>query len=163
MLYNSTTTLNLIRAARPCAEGWTKLLARLGKTAADDDPLPLLTVLDNNSLDDAYWVLSYAMPDDRLSRHFQAWCAEQVLHLFEAEHPGDIRVRDQIAMLRNDNATDEERAAAWAAARDAARDAASYAARAAAWAAARDAARDAARAAARAAQEQQLRQMLEAR
>ncbi len=163
MPYNSTTTLNRIRAAKPCAEGWTKLLTHLGKTAADDEPLPLLTVLDSNGLDDAFWVLSNAMPDDRLARHVQAWCAEQVLHLFEAECPGDMRIREQIAMLRNDSATDEERtaarAAAWAAARDAARDAA----RAAARAAARSAAWSAASYAARAAQEQQLRKMLEAR
>ena len=101
MTYASVTTLNLIRAASPCEDGWRKLLGGLGKTRADDEPLPLLSVLDINGLDDALWVLSYAMPDDRLARHFQAWCAEQVLHLFEAERPGDLRVRDQIAMLRN--------------------------------------------------------------
>jgi hypothetical protein len=172
-----TTTLARIRAASPCEDGWRKLLAHLGKTAADDEPLPLLTVLDSNGLDDALWVLSYAMPSDRLARHFQAWCAEQVLHLFESVFPDDTRVRDQIAMLRRDNASDAERAAArgaadaaWDAAWDA--DAAWAAARAAdaawdaAWAAARgaaDAAWDAARGAARAArdaQERQLRTML---
>ncbi len=172
MTYASTTTLNLIRAAKPCEDGWRKLLSGLGKTRADDEPLPLLSVLDINGLDDALWVLSYAMPDDRLARHFQAWCAEQVLHLFEAEHPGDLRVREQIAMLRNDAATEAERAAAryaasaaawdaasaaaWdaaRAARDAAWAAARAAARAAAWAAARDAARDE--------QEKQLRAMIE--
>jgi len=182
--YNSKTTLNYIRAADPCKDGWTRLLSHLGKTKADNEPLDLVTVLDSNGLDDALWVLSYAMPDDRLSRHFKAWCAEQVLHLFEAEFPGDSRVLEQVAMLRNDTATNEERAAArdaaWAAARDAAwaaardaveaaaRDAAGAAARDAAWAAARDAAEAAAWAAARAAawaaadaaQEKQLRAML---
>ena len=178
--YQSTTTLSRIRDEEPCKDGWAKLLAHLGKTAADDEPLDLLTVLDSNGLDDALWVLSCAMPEDRLARHFQAWCAEQVLPIFEAELPGDMRIRNQIAMLRNDAASDAERAAAsdaaWAAARAAARaaasDAASDAARAAAWAdawaaardaacaAAWDAARDAARAAARAAQEKQLRKML---
>ena len=147
MTYASTTTLNRIRAAKPCGEGWEKLLAHLGKTKADDEPLDLLTILDSNGFDDALWVLSYAMPDDRLARHFQAWCAEQVLHLFEAERPNDTRVRDQIAMLRNDAATDEDRvdvrAAAWAAVGDTARAAAGDAAWAAAWAAAGDAARDA--------------------
>ena len=168
--YASITTLARIRDAKPCREGWEKLLAYLGKTAADDEPLPLLTVLDSNGLDDALWVLSNAMPDDRLARHFQAWCAEQVLHLFEAEHPNDRRVQDQIAMLRNDEATAEERAAAgaaaWAAARAAAGDAgaaaraaAGDAAGAAAWDAA-GAAGAAAWAAARAAQEMQLRRML---
>ncbi len=182
--YASTTTLAAIRAASPCEEGWRKLLGVLGKTSADDEPLGLLTVLDSNGLDDALWVLSYAMPDDRLARHFQAWCAEQVLHLFEAERPDDARVRDQIAMLRNDEADDAAREAArkaawaaWAVAWEAAREAA----RKAAWAA-REAAREAARAAwavawvaawvaveaagdaeaSRAAQENQLRQMLAA-
>ena len=156
MTYASTTTLHAIRAENPCTDGWTKLLSTLGKTRADDEPLDLLTVLDSNGLDDALWVLSYAMPDDRLARHFQAWCAEQVVHHFEAERPDDHRVRNQIAMLRSDEASDEERdaardaarAAAWDAARDAARAAAWDAARAAAWDAARDAARDAAWAAA---------------
>ena len=162
--YQSTTTLSRIRDEEPCKDGWAKLLAHLGKTAADDEPLDLLTVLDSNGLDDALWVLSCAMPEDRLARHFQAWCAEQVLPIFEAELPGDMRIRNQIAMLRNDAASDAERAAAsdaaWAAARAAASDAASDAARAAAWADAWAAARDAARAAARAAQEKQLRKML---
>ena len=163
MTYASTTTLNLIRAARPCEDGWRKLLSGLGKTQADDEPLPLLSVLDICGLDDALWVLSYAMPDDRLARHFQAWCAEQVLHLFEAERPGDTRVRDQIAMLRNDAATPEQRTAARDAARAAAWDAARYALNAA-WAArtaARDFAWGAADAVAQAKQEKQLRAMIE--
>ena len=123
MSYNSTTTLNRIRNALPCRAGWSKLLAHLSKTTADDEPLPLLTVLNSNGLDNALWVLSYAMPDDRLARHFKAQCAEQVLHLFEAERPGATRVRDQIAMLRNDDATPEERVAARAAAWQTARSA----------------------------------------
>ena len=165
--YHSTTTLNAIRKASPCEKGWLKLLKHLGKTKADDEPLDLLTVLDSNGLDDALWVMSYAKPDDRLARHFQAWCAEQVLPIFEAERPNDRRVRDQIAMLRNDDATYEDRAAARAAARTAAWGAARTAAWAAAWATVWDAARTAAWAsawaAARNAQERQLRKMLAAR
>lgn len=163
--YKSTTTLAAIRAASPCESGWKKLLAALGKTKADNEPLDLLAVLNSNGLDDALWVMSFAMPDDRLARHFRAWCAEQVLHIFEAVRPDDRRVRDQIEMLRRDDATKAERAAAkdaaWAAAWDAARDAAKAAESAAesaawdaaesvwdaAWAAAEAAARDAAEAA----------------
>ena len=177
LTFHSTTTLNAIRAARPCKDGWEKLMAHLGKTKADDEPLDLLTILNSNGLDDALWVLSYGAPDcERLARHFQAWCAEQVLHHFEAERPDDHRVRDQIAMLRNDDASKQERRAAraeaWDAAQSAARAeawaAARAATRAAAWAAAWDAARAAAwvaaraaaRAAARDAQERQLRKMI---
>ncbi len=154
MEYNSTTTLNEIRAHGPCKAGWEKLLAHLGKTKADDEPLAILSILESNGFDDALWCLR-AKSLGRLSRHFQAWCAEQVLHHFEAERPNDTRVRDQIAMLRNDSATESEREAAraasmpaaWAASRDAACDAA----RSAAWDTARSAARDAARSAARSA------------
>ena len=189
LAYKSTTTLAAIRAASPCESGWKKLLAALGKTKADNEPLDLLTVLNSNGLDDALWVMSFAMPDARLARHFQAWCAEQVLHIFEAVRPDDHRVRDQIEMLRRDDATKAERDAARVAAEaarasaDAARDAADAAARdaawasarasarAAAWASARDAARVAARVAAEAArdaawasardvQESRLRKML---
>ena len=159
--FASTTTLNRIRATSPCEDGWQKLLKHLGKSKADDEPLELLTVLDSNGLEDALWVLFNAMPDDRLARHFQAWCAEQVLHHFESYRPNDSRVRDQIAVLRNDDATSEARVAARVAARDAAGDArsaevaarsAEVAARAAVWAAAG--------VAARAAQEKQLRRMI---
>ena len=135
MKYNSITTLNEIRAHAPCREGWEKLLKNLGKTKADDEPLAVLTIIESNGLDDALWCLR-AKSLDRLSRHFQAWCAEQVIHHFEAERPDDGRVRAQIDMLRNDAANEQDRAAA--------RDAAWAAARDAAWDAAWDAARDAA-------------------
>jgi hypothetical protein len=142
MTYHSITTLAEIRAAGPCEDGWQKLLKHLGKTKADDEPLSLMTILESNGLEDALWCMR--VPSlERLSRHFQAWCAEQVLHHFEAKRPGDTRVRDQIAMLRRDDATDAERDAARAAARDA-----TDVPEDAAWAAARAAALDAALAAA---------------
>jgi len=151
MEYHSTTTLAEIRAEGPCEDGWVKLLAHLGKTKADDEPLALLTILESNGLDDALWCLR-AKSLDRLSRHFQAWCAEQVLPHFLAERPDDSRVSAQIAMLRNDDATDGERATAGAAAGAAAWATAGAAAGAAAWAAAWATARDA--------QERQLRKMI---
>jgi len=123
MIYNSTTTLRAIRNADACVDGYAKLCRHLRKTighAKLDQNVVLLTVLDSNGLDDALWVLSYAMPDDRLARHFQAWCAVQVLYLFDAEFPNDTRVRDQIAMLRNDNASEAEREATCEAVRAAA-------------------------------------------
>lgn len=146
--YHTTTTLNEIRAEGPCKNGWIKLLKHLGKTEADDEPLELLTILESNGPDDAIWCLR--VPSlERLSRHFQAWCAEQVLHIYEREYPGDMRVRDQIATLRNDDASSAERTSARATACATACIAASAAACDAAWAAARDVAYDAARAAAR--------------
>jgi hypothetical protein len=170
--YNAVTTLNEIRAYSPCEDGWQKLLKHLGKTKADDEPLHLLTIIESNGFDNATWCLRAASLD-RLSRHFQAWCAEQVLHIFEAKHPNDARVRNQIAMLRNDDASPEDRAAARAAAREAAGaaagEAALHAVRAVPWAAAGEAAAraaageavgEAAGVAALDHQEQQLRKMI---
>lgn len=57
------TTLNAIRAFRPCSDGWWKLLAHLGKTAADDEPLSLLTILNSNGISDALWCLRALGPE----------------------------------------------------------------------------------------------------
>lgn len=57
------TTLNALRAHSPCWSGWTKLLTHLGKTKADDEPLPLLTILESNGLDDALWCLRALLPE----------------------------------------------------------------------------------------------------
>ena len=146
------TTLNQIRAKSPCQSGWIKLLAYLGKTKADDEPISIATILDSNGLDDALWCLQAVKGRDREIRLFGVWCARQVQHLMT--DPRSIAALDVSERFANCNATQEELDAAWADARDAAwadaRDAA-WAARAAAraaraaWAAARDAS-DAARA-----------------
>jgi hypothetical protein len=86
-------------------------LGYLGKGGADDEPLELLTILDAAGYRDMLWGLTHVPVDGRLVRHFQAWIAEQVLPIFEAAYPEDTRVREQIEMLRNDEATDEEREA----------------------------------------------------
>ena len=142
------TTLNAIREHSPCAEGWRKLLAHLGKTQADDEPLAITTILDSNGLDDALWCLRAVTGHDREIRLYAVWCARQVQHLMT--DPRSIAALDVAERFANGAATAEEldgaraaaRAAAWAAARAAAGDAAGDAARAAAWDAAWAAARD---------------------
>ena len=148
------TTLNKIRENGPCADGWMKLLKHLGKTEADDEPLPFAVILESNGLDDALWAMRSAPEHDREWRLFAVWCARQVQYLMKDQR--SIDALDVAARFANGEATQEElaaaraaaRDAAWAAARAAARDAAGdaawAAARAAAWAAARAAARDAA-------------------
>jgi hypothetical protein len=106
------TTLNKIREHGPCFNGWQKLLKHLGKTEADDEPLPLLTVLDSNGLDDAIWCLR-AMPEhDVLWRHYAVDCAERFAHLLTDERSREaLRVARRYAMGQ---ATDAEMADAWA-------------------------------------------------
>ena len=133
-----TTTLNHIRGRHPCTEGWTKLLAGLGKTKADDEPVAYATILRINGLDDALWCMQAEPQHAHLWRMFAVRCARKVEHLMT-----DQRSRDALDVAErhaSGQATDGELASAWAAADDA------WAAADDAWAAwaAADAARDAA-------------------
>ena len=136
-----TTTLNRIREHSPCAEGWEKLLKHLGKTKADDEPLPFSVILESNGLDDALWCCRAEPQYAREWRLYAVWCARQVQHLMTDQRSLDAL--DIAECYANGHATDAELetawAAAWAAAWDAG-DAAWAAARAAAEAAAWDAA-----------------------
>lgn len=124
------TTLNAIRAHQPCTHGWTKLLAHLGKTGADDEPLAITTVLASNGLNDALWCLRAINGHDREIRLYAVWCARRVQHLMG--DPRSIKALDIAERFTRGQATAEELAAARAAAEAAA---------AATWAAAETAAK----------------------
>ncbi len=125
-----TTTLSRIRAHGPCRSGWEKLLKGLGKTAADDEALPFAKIVEINGLEDAMWCCRAEPQYAREWRLYAVWCARQVQHLMtDARSLTAIDVAERHA---NGMATDEELAAARAAARGAAR-----AADASAWGAAR--------------------------
>ena len=154
-----TTTLNRIRAHGPCCEGWEKLLTGLGKTSADDEPLPFARVVEINGLYDALWCCRAEPQHAREWRLYAVWCARQVQHLMGERSITALDVAERHA---NGRATDGDLAAAWGAASaaawasacgaawDAACGAAWDAAGAAAWAAAWAAAEASAGAAARA-------------
>lgn len=80
-----TTTLNRIRAHNPCGTGWCKLLAGLGKTAPDDEPLPFARILEINGLNDAVWACRVEPDHAKTWRLFAVWCARQVEHLMKDE------------------------------------------------------------------------------
>lgn len=96
------TTLNQIRnrhpAGRPCESGWKKLLAGLNKTCADDEPISMAFILENNGFDDALWVVdSLNIPE---VWRFRAEIAARVLHIFNRKITSDPRPRQSIqAML----------------------------------------------------------------
>ena len=162
------TTLNRIRSHSPCAEGWKKLLAGLGKTEADDEPLALTRILDLNGLNDAIWALR-CVDDQAQVRRYAVWCARPMQHLMI--DPRSLAALDVAERYADGQATDKELDAARIAAEAAAIDAA-WKAIDAAWVAARAAAETAravsdalwvaaraARASVRAAQEAQFRVM----
>jgi hypothetical protein len=140
-----TTTLSRIRGHRPCQDGWENLLAGLGKTKADDEPVPYATILRINGLDDALWCCRAEPQHDREWRLMAVRFAREVQHLMH--DPRSIAALDVAERFARGEATETELAAARDAAWDA-RAAAWDAASAAAWAAARAAAWDAASAAA---------------
>ena len=108
------TTLNRIRACCLCESGWTKLLKHLGKTTADDEPLPFSVILESNGLDDALWCCRASPEYDREWRLFAVWCARQVQHLMTDQR--SIYALDVAEQFANGRATQAELAAAWAAA-----------------------------------------------
>ena len=144
-----TTTLRQIRQHNPCSEGWRTLLSSLGKTGADDEPLPLTTILQSNGLDDALWCLMTITGHDKEITRFALACAQEVKHLMTDQRSLDAL--DALARHLESPLSREELDQVLAAARAA--DSAAWAARAteaAAWAA--EAAAWAAEAAARAAE-----------
>ena len=112
------TTLNKIRACSPCSSGWTKLLANLGKTKADDEPLAITTILDSNGLDDALWCLRAVDGHQREMRLYAVDCARSVQHLISDQR--SLNALDVAERHADGLATEQElaaaRAAAWAAA-----------------------------------------------
>jgi hypothetical protein len=115
-----TTTLNRIRAHKPCEDGWSKLLAGLGKTAPDDEPLPYARIVEINGIRDAIWACRAEPQNAKEWRLFAVACARQVEHLMTDQRSRDaLNVAERYA---NGEASDKELAAAADAAR-AARDA----------------------------------------
>lgn len=100
------TTLNKIRAHSPCREGWYRLLRHLGKTAADDEPLPITAALESNGLDDALWCLRAVEGHAREIRLYVVWCGKQVRHLMT--DPGSLTALDVAERHAHGTASDAE-------------------------------------------------------
>ena len=140
-------TLKDLREKSACFYGYNRLVRALqGNDFSEKDMdresyircshtglIPVEYILSSNGLDDALWALRCVKDADRDLRLFAVWCARQVQHLMNDER--SINALDVAERFANGQASESERAAAWAAAWDAA------------GAAARDAAWDAARAA----------------
>jgi len=75
------TTLSKIRKHSPCKTGWAKLLRGLNKTAPDDEPLPLVRILEINGMDDALWALRAVDGVERDARLFACDVAQSMAHL----------------------------------------------------------------------------------
>ena len=106
------------------------MLRHLGKTRADDEPLPLSVILESNGIKDAIWVLR-AIDDCPEIRLFAVRCVRQIQHtLNDTRLLNGLDVGERYAV---GDATAAELKAALDAALDAARAATLDAAWDAAW------------------------------
>ena len=74
------TTLAALAAHNPCKPGRDRLLAGLGKTEADDEPLALVKVLEICGLQDALWCIDHVW-HDKLRMRLACRFAREVAHL----------------------------------------------------------------------------------
>ena len=99
------TTMHLLKQAKACKGGYTKLAHHLGVGWDKNQPIPLTKVLDSNGLADALWCLRAVLPAetvnrDKLSRLLAGDYAEHVLPLWEDKYPNDKRPRQAIEAAR---------------------------------------------------------------
>ena len=161
-------TLADLRKHEACYDGYNRVVRSIQGvpfTGEDEDrasyikfshkhPISLISIAENNGLDDALWATCCLIGEDRSLLLYAVWCARQVQHLMT--YPRSLKALDVAESFANGNASLEELHAARDEARDEARAAAWAEARSTAWAAARaatgaatgDAAWNAARAAA---------------
>ena len=126
-------TLPALRKAGACVDGYNRLVRTLQglEFTCDDakrrnwlkfvhkDPVSIRTILDSNGIDDALWALRCIdnADDDKDVRLFAIWCARQVDQLMtDARSTAALDVAERHA---HGLATDDELAAARAAARSA--------------------------------------------
>lgn len=114
-----TTTLNRIRAHKLYEGPYDTLLRYLGKTEADDEPLPYPAIVEAVGLEAALWCCRAEPKYDRTWRLFAVWCARQVQHLMQDQR--SINALDVSERYANGQATDQELEEAWEAARSVAR------------------------------------------
>lgn len=148
------TTLRHLLEFGPCYDPREPSEGRPALLPADwpiDASISAMEIIERAPFEDALWCLRCWPEHSGLWRRYAVDCAERVKHLLK--DPRSLTALDVARRHAEGTATDDELAAAWAAAVTAARDAARDAARAAAW--------DAARAAAWAAQYTKLCELLD--
>ncbi len=131
------TTLNKIKAKKPCESGWETLLKGLNKTKADDEPLNYVTIFEISGISDTSWCLDKVENKQKELRLFAVWCARRVKYLIpQNEQEIFDEVLDVVEKYANGFATDIELARASASASALALDSAWALASASAWASA---------------------------
>ena len=91
-------TLKTLTAIGKYSGNWDKLMAHLGKSETDDQPLSIAVIIDSNGLEIALECLQDVKGFDREIRLYAVWCARQVQHLLRYKPSLDaINVAERFA------------------------------------------------------------------
>ena len=102
------TTHNLLKTSNACQPGFERFTIRealIEQGYTDDSILLLSLILEVNGLDDALWSLRAVPPEqsaerNKIARLFACDCAEHVLPIYEAQHPGVWQPRVAVKAAR---------------------------------------------------------------
>jgi hypothetical protein len=98
-----TTTLQRIKYANACTEGYRKLAKHLGgcDSYGMETEINLLTVLESNGVQDMLWCLRCTVEDSmRTASQLAIEFAAECLPIFEKRYPNDLRPRQAIDAAR---------------------------------------------------------------
>ena len=101
-----TTTLSRIRARGPCESDWKRLLAGLGKTAKDDEPLPFARIVEISGIEATLFFCGAEPQYSREWRSFAVWCGSQIRRMIRA--PQCLAALDVAECHMKGAASDEE-------------------------------------------------------
>jgi hypothetical protein len=113
---NLQTTLNIIGAAKLCANSWQKRCENLPLGLDHSAHISFLHILETNGICDALWALRFVLPEQEKERNTQARLlacdyAQDVMYIFESQYPNDKRPQLCIAeamRFSNGQATEQE-------------------------------------------------------
>jgi hypothetical protein len=108
-------TLNQLRAAEPCKEGWRAALKCRRKRKADDAPFALAELIQSNGIQETLWAIKAVQDQERELRHLARVAAERIAPCCSREISALIRSKNSIEIIYQTGMNCCSCAADWAA------------------------------------------------
>lgn len=83
-----TVTLEQLRNANACSNGYNKVMAMINERGlGDDEPVSLIDIAEHLGVEEALWALRIIETQHRRDiLKFSIWCVRRVQHLMDSEH-----------------------------------------------------------------------------
>jgi hypothetical protein len=108
-------TLNQLRAAEPCKEGWRAALKGRRKRKADDAPFALVELIQSNGIRETLWAIKAVQDQDFELRRLAQIAAECIAHRCSREIVALIRSKNSVESIYQTGMMNCNCAADWAA------------------------------------------------